>query len=111
MSGLRIDHKQGDTIVWDCHYTDDIGGTVDITTYDLKCQARLKNNMSTILFTVSSLDNTIDKYAPTNGNFKITQSTTDFPIGVYQVDIQYTFSGIVKSTETFELNIYEDVTQ
>ena len=110
---FTIDHKVGDTISWDVNYTDDLGGVVDITNYEIKCQARLKDNKEVILFDLTSVGTTpaIDKYNAVNGNFRIVVDTTDFTVARYVVDIQYKLGSLIKSSETFELNIYEDVTR
>ena len=108
---FTIDHKRGDTISWECSYTDDLGGVVDITGYTIKCQARSKADESVLLFTVSTTDNTIDKFAPATGNFRIVIDTETFPIGRYLVDIEYRVGTLIKSSDTFELNIYEDITK
>ena len=107
---FTIDHKQGDTISWEVNYTDDLGGVVDLTNYSLKCQARRKDNRDIILFSIESPD-TIDVYDATHGNFRIVTDTTTFEVGRYVVDIQYKLGSLIKSSETFELNIYEDVTK
>lgn len=108
---FTIDHKRGDTISWECSYTDDLNGVVDITNYTIKCQARSKADESILLFTVSTTDATIDKFAPTTGNFRIVIDTELFPIGRYLVDIEYRVDTLIKSSKTFELNIYEDITK
>ena len=110
---FTIDHKAGDTISWDVNYTDDLGGVVDITNYEIKCQARLKDNKEVLLFDLTSVGTTptIDKYDAVNGNFRIVVDTTGFPVARYVVDIQYKLGSLIKSSETFELNIYEDVTR
>ena len=108
---FTIDHKVGDTISWDVNYTDDLGGVVDITNYEIKCQARLKDNKEVLLFDLTSVGTTptIDKYDAANGNFRIVVDTTGFHVARYVVDIQYKLGSLIKSSETFELNIYEDV--
>ena len=106
-----IDHKRGDTISWEGTYTDDLGGVVDLTTYSIKCQARSKENKEAILFTVSTADNTIDVYDPTHGLYRIVLATQTFAVGRYLVDIEYQVGQLIKSSETFELNIIEDITK
>ena len=110
---FTIDHKVGDTISWDVNYTDDLGGVVDITNYEIKCQARLKDNKEVLLFDLTSAGATptIEKYDAVKGNFRIVVDTTDFTVARYVVDIQYKLGSLIKSSETFELNIYEDVTR
>ena len=112
-SSFIIDHKRGDTISWDVNYTDDLGGAVDITNYTIRCQARSKNDTSIKLFdlTTEGAEPTIDKYDPTHGNFKIVADTSAYSLGQYLVDIEYSIPGLVKSSETYELNIYEDITR
>lgn len=109
-----IDHKRGDTISWEIEYTDDLGGVVDLTSYEIRSQARLKKDKTVILFDVAStneLPNKIDVYDAVNGKFRIVLDTETFPVGIYLVDIQMKFGNLIKSSETYELNIYEDITK
>ncbi len=106
---FTIDHKRGDTISWELEYTDDLGAPVNITSYTIKIQARDKKNLDSLLFTLEGTD--IDKYAPTTGQFRIIHQTTTYPVGRYLVDVQYSITDLVKSCDTFELNIIEDITK
>ena len=107
---MEIEQKRGDTLVWECEYTDDAGVVVDLSTYVIKCEARDKNDV--LLFSLSSTENgEIDIYAPTTGNFRVTVSdTTEFGIRLYDVDIQYTVGTLIKSSETFQLKVVKDIT-
>lgn len=113
MVDFIIDHKQGDTISWEAEYRDDLGSIVDITNYIIKCQARDKNDTSKLLFSLTSEgpEPTIDVYDPANGLYRFVIDTNTFPIGRYLVDIEYTIGTLIKSSATFELNIYESITR
>ena len=63
---VEVTLKRGDTLVWECEYIDDAGVPVDLTTYDIACQAR--DSSGNILFDVTSNDS-IDIYNPTSGYF------------------------------------------
>lgn len=108
---FTIDHKRGDTISWEGSYTDDLGGVVDLTSYSIKCQARSKEDREAVLFTANTVDNTIDVYNATQGLYRIVLATTTYPVGKYLVDIEYQTGQLIKSSDTFELNIIEDITK
>jgi hypothetical protein len=106
---MLIKHKRGDTINWECEFIDDAGTPVDLSTYTIKCQARDKSGK--LLFSVSS-NNDIDIYAPLDGKFRLTiLDTTKFDTNKYDVDIQYTIGTLIKSSDTFQLEILKDITQ
>ena len=106
---MLILHKRGDTLNWECEYTDEAGAPVDLTAYSIKCQARDKEG--TLLFSLSEADG-IDVYVPLEGKFRITVlDTTKFDIKVYDIDIQYTIGTLIKSSDTFQLKVTKDITK
>ena len=103
--------KQGDTLLWECEYTNDAGSAVDLTNYTIKCQARDSYNLDTILFDLS-IGSGITVHTPLEGKFRIEiNDTTTFKEGNYKIDIQYSIDNIIKSSETFTLIIEKDITK
>ena len=106
---MLIKHKKGDSVVWECEYTDDVGVPVDLSTVAIDCKA--VGNDGVVLFSVSSTDNTIDIHTPQSGLYRVViEDTVLYVPKDYRVDIQYTVGSIVKSSETFTLRILNDVT-
>ena len=106
---VKIAHKRGDTLVWECEYTDDAGVAVDLTNYSIRCQAR--DSVGELLFSADE-SNFINVYDATSGYFRLTISnTSDWDIGKYIVDVEYTIGTVVKSSDTFNLVIEEDITR
>lgn len=106
---VKIAHKRGDTLVWECEYTDDAGVPVDLTSYSIRCQAR--NSVGELLFDANE-SNYINVYNPTLGYFRLTiTSTSEWEIGKYTVDVEYTIGTVVKSSDTFNLIVEEDITR
>ena len=110
---MQINQKLGDTLSWEVSYTDELGGVTDLTNYTIKCQARSKSNRDIVLFSATSegLEPQIDIYDPTEGLFRIVLDTTGFALGDYLVDIEYAVPGLIKSSETFDLVMIEDITK
>lgn len=104
---FTIDHKRGDTISWEVYYTDDLGAPIDISSYSIKIEAREKRNPDNLLFSTTS----VTKYNAAEGQFRLLLDTDSFTVGRYLVDIQYSMTGLVKSSDTFELNILDDITK
>jgi hypothetical protein len=99
-----VTHKQGDTFEWVVTLTDD-QLPVDITSWGIRAQVR---NNDTLIATL-----TITKTDPTNGVFtaSATAAQTDtWTAGSHRCDIEFTDdNSVVLSTNTFEVNILEDI--
>lgn len=99
-----VTHKQGDTFEWIVTLTDD-QLPVDITSWGIRAQIR---NNDTLVATL-----TITKTDPTNGVFtaSATAAQTDtWAAGSHRCDIEFTDdNSVVLSTNTFEVNILEDI--
>lgn len=99
-----VTHKQGDTFEWIVTLTDDYL-PVDITSWGIRAQIR---NNDTLIATL-----TITKTDPTNGVFtaSATAAQTDtWASGAHRCDIEFTDdNSVVLSTNTFEVNILEDI--
>ena len=103
-----IKHKRGDTIDWTGFYKIN-NVPINLTNIDISCQFRKADG--TLLFSpeITKLNQITD-----TGKYTIkvpAHTVRDFPVEKLKSDIQYTdSSGNVTSTETFFINILEDVT-
>lgn len=100
-----INHKQGDTLDWVITLTE--GGTaVDITSWTIRSQIR---SGDTLLVTL-----TLTVVNAAIGLFRLSataEQTDALASGSHSCDIEFTDeNSIVFSTETFGVNILEDVT-
>lgn len=103
-----IKHKRGDTIDWTGFYKIN-NIPVDLTNINIACQFKKENGTLVISPTITKLDQTSN---PGKFNIKVLATATAlFPIEKLKADIQYTdLSGSVVSTETFIVNIIQDIT-
>lgn len=98
--------KRGDTYKLSVTLTDANGQAIDITDYAIESQIRKPTGEL-----ISELTATITD--ATNGVFTLEDtSTQDWAIGCQFQDIQYTDTGgNVMSTQTFKVDVKEDITQ
>jgi hypothetical protein len=100
-----ISVKRGDTFTLDFALTESDGTTpLDMTGWTVRSQVRRRKTLvADLVFTA------IDAAA---GTFRLAcADTTDWPRGELQSDIEYTdLSGRVISTETYTIEVLEDVT-
>lgn len=103
-------HKRGDTLLWNCQYTNPDGSPVDLTGYVIKAQFRDKSG--TLIYDFSPLIAVTDT---ANGLYTINApaaATSPWPIVDGEFDIEYTnASGVVTSTETGTLSVVKDITR
>ena len=98
--------KRGDTFSLACTYKQG-GVPFDITYIDIKSQIR----EATVL--VTELNVTKANQSTNPGVFILTPAqdeTVSWPLGNLICDIQFTESGVIRSTETFYVAIIEQVT-
>ena len=109
---MRIVHKIGDTFKYTCIYSDADGVGIDLTGSSIDVQAKINAESDVKLFDLS-IGSGITVTDAVNGEFEmLVDDTTAWEIGIYQCDIQYTdASGVVSSTETFEIEVIQDVTR
>ena len=109
---MRIVHKIGDTFKYTCIYSDADGAGIDLTGSSIKVQAKINAESDVSLFDLA-IGSGITVTDAVNGEFEMLVSdTTAWEIGIYQIDIQYTdASSIIESTETFEIEVIQDVTR
>lgn len=103
-----IKHKRGDTIDWTGFYKiNDV--PVDLTNITISCQFRKEDGTLVIAPTIAKLNQGTN---PGKYIISVNAATTStFALGKLKADIQYTdVSGFVVSTETFSINIIQDIT-
>jgi len=108
---MTIQNKIGDTIEWGCTYKDSDGVAIDLTGYTIRSQARLVDQFDSVLFDLS-IGNGITINSLVDGTFTIKiQDTTSYTKDFFNVDIEYTDSqSVIKSTDTFTLQMLQDIT-
>jgi len=101
-----LQFKRGDTYHLSVTLTDDEGQAIDITDYDISSQVRTPTGEL-----ISTLTTTLTD--PTNGVFTLEDTDTeDWPVGCQFQDIEYTGTGgTITSTETFKVDVKEDITR
>lgn len=97
--------KRGDTMLLTVTYKVD-GVATSVTDIDIASQVRQKQGNLVATMNVAKLGGT--------GQFTLTPSvadTSEWPLGLVYCDIQFSQSGAVRSTETFGINVVEEVTK
>jgi hypothetical protein len=105
----RIKHKRGDTINWLATYkVDDV--PTSVAGFTIRCQVRSEPYKTL----VGSLSVTLEDQVASPGQYRLAKSAADvaaWPVGVLKADIEYMSGESVFSTETFEIELIEDITQ
>ena len=99
MATSNITIKRGDTLFLQC----------SVASNSLPQSLQNWQIKSTVKYGPRQVSNlTVTK---TSDSFTLQGSTTNWPVGVLQCDIQYTTdAGVVISTETFNITVVQDVT-
>lgn len=105
----QIYHKRGDTLSLTCTWVDSTDTPIDITSYTVESKVKATNFTDTL---------TVTKTDPTNGEFVLSATATateSWPVSEGKAsylfcDVQFTLSGVVTSTETFQIVVLEDIT-
>lgn len=100
---VTINHKRGDTLELKCSVPLAFGQSLTTTSSQVRYNSAL---IESLTFTVGT---------PTATDYIYTLSATKeqtilWPVGLLLVDIQYLIGAKAASTDTFALNIIEDVT-
>ena len=105
-----IKHKRGDTYSLQCTYTDAAGAAIDLTGYTINSKARDEDGVLLFSVTTGAGITVTDAAA---GQFTLqveATATDDWEPALYAQDIEYVLAGVVKSSETFYINVIADVT-
>lgn len=101
----QIKFKRGDTFTLTCTYkVDGVPASVSALTID----SQIRNQRNALIH-----DLTVTKLVGT-GQFTLIASaedTAEWPVSVLRCDIQFSESGIVRSTQTFDISVIEEVTK
>lgn len=101
----QIKFKRGDTFSLACTYKVD-GTPASVSSLTIESQIRNSRNLL-----IQDLN--VTKHLDT-GKFTLTspsEETSTWPISVLQCDIQFSENGIVRSTQTFDISVVEEVTK
>jgi len=101
----QIRFKRGDTFTLSCVYKVD-NVPSDVTNVQIKSQVRNRRyELIQELTVVKSGD---------VGEFSLSASSADttiWPVKILYCDVQFTVDGIVRSSQTFEINVIEEITK
>jgi len=108
----QIKHKQGDTLLLTCTWTDPNGLVVDLTNYTITSKVKV------VAGTLFEDTLTTDITSPASGIFILSATATDtalWPVtsgqyGRMFCDVQFSKDSVVVSTETFEIVVLLDIT-
>lgn len=102
---FKIKVKRGDTFARLVQLVDN-GAPVDITDWTIASQLRYQNGTLLAQLAVGIVD-------AVNGRFSLTfADTTAWPVQAFNSDIQFTSAGAtIASTETFVVQVIQDITQ
>lgn len=102
MAGFRL--KRGDTWTFECIRTDSNGVPVDLTGTTIASEIVRDNIKKALIVTLTN---------PVNGAFTLTLDSIDTSTlvkGVFFGDIEFISDGVVSSSETFDIQLEEDIT-
>lgn len=100
---MTVQFKRGDTLrITGIEVLDENGEPTDLTSVDIKCQARTESGDVAIDFTVTK--DMATSYTLDAGD------TRQCPVGLLRADIQYTDNGVISSTNTFTIICVKDQT-
>jgi hypothetical protein len=121
----NINHKRGDTFQLNFTLTDSADAAVDLTNYDIRAQAR--DATGTLKVTWDETNSGVNITNAANGEFNLKSeaayaalptgqlATEDWPLGVLNVDIEFTDTSAtpdsVSSSDTFTITVIEDITR
>jgi hypothetical protein len=103
---LTIEHKRGDTFLYDAALKETATGpAIDITDWVIAAQIRAVD-----LTLIEDITVTVTDAA--QGEYELyVADTTTWPIGKARMDVQYTDNtGVIRSTETIDVKIIQDQT-
>jgi hypothetical protein len=97
--------KRGDTFSLACIYKVD-GTATSVSAFDIDSQIR--DSQGNLIQTLTATK------MPETGSFTLTadaEDTTLWPVSVLKCDLQFSESGIVRSTETFNVVVVNEITK
>jgi hypothetical protein len=102
---ILLELKRGDTFVFHVTLTDENNDPIILDVNNMLCQVRKFPRRELVdTFTIET--------TAVDGQYKFTATNTNiYPIGVLYSDIEFTIDGVVKSSDTFKINVVEDVSR
>lgn len=101
----QIKFKRGDTFTLTCTYkVDGVATSVSALTIE----SQIRNQRDTLI------QNLVVTKLVGTGQFTLIASaedTTEWPVSVLRCDIQFSEGGVVRSTQTFDISVVEEVTK
>lgn len=99
--------KRGDTFTLACTYKQN-GVVYDVTNFTIRSQVRYSTGALVAELTVTKADQTTNP-----GVFVLAAADPmDWPVKILSCDIQFSDGdGVVRSTQTFQIPVVEDITQ
>ena len=101
----QINFKRGDTFTLTCTYK--VNG-VATSVADIDIDSQIRNQRDALI-----ADLTVTKLSGT-GQFTLVATATQtamWPVNVLRCDIQFSQGGMVRSTQTIDISVLEDITQ
>ena len=95
--------KRGDTFIVDINLKDSNQNALDLEVDKIKSQIRLTNGE--LLSDVEITKNGVGVY-----QLKVAD-TTNWVVGIVEMDIEMTIGDVVKSSETININVLKDITR
>lgn len=95
--------KRGDTFIVDINLKDSNQNALDLEVDKIKSQIRLTNGE--LLSDVEITKNGVGMY-----QLKVAD-TTNWVIGIVEMDIEMTIGDVIKSSETININVLKDITR
>ena len=109
MALKSINFKRGDTFSLECTRKDNAGVAVNLTGYTITSTAKVGTSFSdslTVAVTNAAAGQfTLSETAANTANWPISSDAS-----IMYCDVQFVLSGVVKSSETFIINVVEDIT-
>lgn len=96
-----VTHKQGQNLGWTVAYTPETGWPTDLAGVTITCQlvdAEKTRHPTTVTKNVNNVE------------FTITDDTSNWAIGVGELDIKMTSGGVTWYTDTIKINVIKHVT-
>lgn len=100
------DIKRGDTFSIGCKFRNSDNNLQDLTDFTIRSQVRTKVNRDL----VSELPVVVSNQTTNPGEFAIITSTSDWPVGLMLLDIEFITGNVKVSSETVSLQVVQDIT-
>lgn len=107
---VQVYHKRGDTLSLGCKWTDNNGTPINLVGYTIASQVKAVGffaNLTVVVTNAALGEFNLSATATATSTWPITSSQASRTF----CDVQFTVSGVVASSETFQVVVLEDITQ